>query len=184
MARVPKEQLRSEWITDRAGIAHILGVSQNWVSGKGRAQGLPRMAYGQYDAAAVVQWALERARAASDLDPDQLPDVVEARVELIKAQTYRTKIDGEYRARNLLDVEDVELRAYAIAETLASGYQAASSRLIAEIRASDSDESGKAVLDQYTRSQLEAFSEGFQTLAEDCSRDRSDPGAAAEPESG
>lgn len=124
--------LATEFLTDRVGMAHVLGCSVNHIN-KLAAKGMPRRSRGQYSIPECVQWMLSDVTTRSRVDPDELPAVVEARTRLYVAQEQRTRLETRRLAGELLEADDVLNRMMQLASVLVTGLEGLPTRAAEEL---------------------------------------------------
>jgi len=160
----PVGDLRTDFETDREGLAYCLSMTQPMLS-KLVPKGLPRRRHGVYDVAECVAWYIRYS--GGSLDPEMAVEKDRAQVQLIRAQTKRTQIQAGRAAAELLPAADVQDAVMAINSIYQSAQQNMPARLVRTVREAETEAIAMEILDEYQREILDRVAAGFEQLAAD-----------------
>lgn len=112
-----------------AEMAEILDVTPQRI-GQLVKKGMPKFSRGQYDAAACVQWYIERLRAVGSDDPEKLKL---ERLKLYQSQRVKTDLENARTRREVIDADEVAIALNELAAIYASQLDAIGGRLANEL---------------------------------------------------
>lgn len=118
-------------IIGRKQLAELLGLTEGRIQ-QLTAEGMPKEARGKYNAPACIRWYIE-ARINSAAGPAASADVNEARKKLYDAQVVKTKLETSKIKRETIPADEHLIDMNQLAVLFASGLDAISGRLAAEL---------------------------------------------------
>lgn len=164
-------------VTDRAGVARIFACTLNHVN-KLRAKGMPRLAHGRYSIPAVVQWRFEQLTNRAALDVDELPQAVEARTALIRAQEEHKRIEIRRLEAELVPAEEVQAGMLELAQLLVTTLEGLPTRAAQELAAAGTTAQAVAVMREHCHDARVELEHRIRALAGDVETDGA-PGETA-----
>lgn len=160
---IPAPEERETWITDRAGIAYLLGVKFATIS-KLNARGMPKLSRGRYHMADCAQWYFSDK---GGLDPDENEEVIEARTELYRAQTESKRIDNLRETKELAYVSDLRAIVEQLhAETVAA-IEPLPARCAKDYADANNEREARALLEQHANELRARLYERVNEIARD-----------------
>lgn len=126
------EEIRTDWITDRSGLAAVLGVAVNHIN-KLAGKGMPRAARGRYDVRDCVQWFIQRLEEGGARDPDEIEEVVKERTMLYSAQRRHKELEVGRLAGELVNIDEAQEALLELAAILVQGLDAFPTRAAAQL---------------------------------------------------
>lgn len=183
----PARRARAElqnWIVDRSTLAFVFGVESKAVS-KFVERGMPPpIRRGEYVLPDCVQWRIQDVRRGGSMDPDQIPEVVEARTELYRAQHAHKRIESARLAGELLPFDNVMAEVAKISALVAQGFEQFVGRCAEEFAAAETLPDAMRILSEHERQARQRIADGLEQMARDFERGIPDSEAAADEERG
>ena len=161
----PDATLRTEWITDRAGLASVIGVTPHHVH-KLVTRGMPRAARGRYDVRECVQWYVQRLEQGGARDPDDMEEVIAERIQLIRAQRHRVELDNEQRRGELVEYLEAQDALLELTSLLTQSTSALKIRLARSVLNLTTEAEAIHVIERETNAIGEQLSQRAQALGE------------------
>ena len=136
------------------------------------------MAHGRYSIPDVVQWRLEQLTNRQALDVDELPQAVEARTALIRAQEEHKRIEIRRLEGELVDAEEVQQQMLELAQLLVTTLEGLPTRAAQELAAAATPAEAVAVMREHCHDARVELEQRLIALAGDVPADGA-PGPAA-----
>lgn len=174
--------LATEFVTDRTGMAYVLGCSVNHVN-KLVSRGLPRQSRGQYSVPEAVQWFISDLTSRGHVDPDEMPAVVKARTDLYVAQEAHKRLETRRMAGELVDVGEVQTALLKLAQVLIAGLEGLPMRAAQEMAGVATTPEAAAVLRGHCNAIRNQIADELAALAAPLESGAQDRDAAARSDS-
>lgn len=166
-ARKVPAALRTDWITDRAGLAHVLGLAELNSISKLVARGMPRQDRGRYDLAACVPWYIQDVKSRGQVDPDEIEEVVLARTKLYDAQRLGKEIDNAIRTKQVAYIEQMDAGAMDLGAEFNAGLEQLPGRAAVECVRAQNETEAREILTRHANEIRERVSERLAAVARD-----------------
>lgn len=169
--------------TDRTGVARIFGLRELNTVNKWRARGMPRVTHGVYSIPDVVQWRLEEIQSKSALDVDDMPAIVEARTQLLRAQEQHKRLEIARLEGSLLEAEEVRQTLLTLCQHLVTALEGLPTRVAQEAASARTEAEVAHIIREHCADARRELARQIKALGDDV-RSGIAPGDATAPEDG
>lgn len=153
--------------TDRTGVARIFGLRELNTVNKWRARGMPRVTHGVYSIPDVVQWRIEEIQSKGALDVDDMPAIVEARTQLLRAQEQHKRLEIARLEGALLEADEVRQTVLTLCQHLVTALEGLPTRAAQQAASATTEAEVAHILREHCADARRDLARQIKTLAQD-----------------